>query len=103
MAILVRSLKEAGSLVSSSDSKQVRSGLVVLEHGTEVGEHETGGGEELILFLEGTAELSGEEQTRTVHAPAAALIPAHTSHNVRNKSKALLRYVYAYVVALDGA
>jgi quercetin dioxygenase-like cupin family protein len=102
MAILVKSLRDAGSLVSDSDSKQIRSGLVVLERGKEVGEHETGSGEELILFLEGVAELEGERRTRTVHAPALALIPAHAAHNVRNVSKSPLRYVYVYVMA-DGS
>ena len=89
--------------MSGSESKQVRSGLVVLESGKEVGVHETGGGEELIVFLEGTAELSGVGKTTTVQAPAVALIPAHASHNVRNKAEASLKYVYAYVMALDNA
>jgi quercetin dioxygenase-like cupin family protein len=101
MAILVKNLKDAGPLVSGSDSKQVVSGLVVLERGKQVGEHETGGGEELIVFLEGTAELKGEGKTRTIHAPAVALVPAHTRHDVRNGSKAPLRYVYFYVMASD--
>ena len=101
MAIIVRSLREAGSLISASDSQLVRSGFVLLEQGKEIGEHETGGGEELIVFMEGTAELVGEGETRTVRAPAAALIPAHTSHNVRNKSIVPLRYVYVYVKGSD--
>jgi quercetin dioxygenase-like cupin family protein len=102
MAILIKSLRDAGSLVSGSDSKQIRSGLVVLEEGKEVGEHQTSSGEELILFLEGAAELEAEGRTRTVHAPAVALIPAHMAHNVRNVSKSPLRYVYVYLMA-DGS
>ncbi len=101
MTILVRSLREAGPLVTETSSQQIRSGFVVLEQGKEVGEHATGSGEELIVLLEGTAELQGDGKTRTVHAPAAVLVPAHTEHNVKNPSKALLRYVYAYVKALD--
>lgn len=101
MTVLVRSLREAGSLVTGSDSRQIRSGLVALEKGKEVGEHEKGGREELIVFLEGTAELSGGGETRTVHAPAVALVPARTKHNVKNTSKAVLKYVYSYVTALD--
>jgi quercetin dioxygenase-like cupin family protein len=81
MGILVKGLREAGALVSASDSQQIRSGLVVLEQGKEVGKHETGGGEELIVLLEGVAELVGDGETRTVHAP--------------------LRYVYVYVKAMD--
>jgi quercetin dioxygenase-like cupin family protein len=103
MAFLTRSLKDAGSLVSGSDSKQIRSGLVVLEKGKEMGQHETGGGEELIVFLEGTAEVSSGGETRTVHAPSMTLIPAHTKHGVKNESDAPLKYVYVYVMALDAA
>ena len=103
MAILVKSLRRAGMLVSAADRRQVRSGFVVLEQGEEVGEHETRNGEEIITFLEGTGELSGEGKTRTVQAPSVVLIPAHTTHNVRNKSDAPLKYVYAYVSAMDDA
>ena len=103
MAMLVRNLDEAGELVSASDSRQIRSGLVVLEQGEEVGNHETGNGEELILLLEGTAELQSDGVEKTVHAPAAVLVPAHTPHNVRNALKVSLRYVYVYVVAMDGS
>jgi len=101
MTILVKSLKEAGALLSAVDSRQVRSGLVVLEQGKEVGKHETGNGEELIVLLEGAAELVGDGDTKTVHAPAMVLVPAHTVHNIRNSSKAPLRYLYVYVMALD--
>lgn len=99
----VKNLKEAGPLVSSSESKQIRSGFVVLEKEKEMGKHETGGGEELIVFLEGTAELSSGGETKTVHAPSSALIPAHTRHGIKNKSEVPLKYVYVYVMALDAA
>jgi len=55
------------------------------------------------MFLEGKAELMSDGQTKTIHAHAVALVPAHTKHNVRNESKAPMRYVYSYVMALDGA
>jgi mannose-6-phosphate isomerase-like protein (cupin superfamily) len=103
MGLIVRSLEKSGPLVSSSDSRQFHSGCVVLESGKEVGEHETGGGEELIVFIEGTAEVSDGGKAETVHAPAVVLVPAHTSHNVMNKSKARLRYAYIYNVAMDGS
>jgi len=90
-------------LVSSSESRQYRSGYVVLEPGKEVGEHETGDGEELIVFTEGSAELSYGGKRRAVRAPAVALVPAHTSHNVSNRSKAPLHYVYIYNAGMDRA
>jgi quercetin dioxygenase-like cupin family protein len=101
MAILVKKLTEAGSLVSGSESRQIRSGLVVLQEGEEMGEHETGGGEELIVFLDGTAEIFSAGETRKVRAPATALIPAHTRHGIKNMSDVPLKYVYVYVMALD--
>jgi quercetin dioxygenase-like cupin family protein len=103
MSLLVRPLKKPGSLVSPLESEQVVSGYVVLESGKEVGEHETGGGEELITFLEGVAEVRYEGKTCTINSPAVVLIPAHAQHNVRNRSKKLLKYVYAYVMAMDSS
>lgn len=90
-------MDKPGSIVSSPDSRQVGSGYVVLERGEQVGEHETGDGEELIVFLEGQAELFYGGEAETVHSPAVALVPAHTLHNVKNDSKSPLKYVYAYV------
>jgi quercetin dioxygenase-like cupin family protein len=103
MPMIIKGLGEAGALLSASESGQIRSGLVLLESGKEVGEHETGNGEELITVLEGSAEVECEGETRLVHAPAVVLIPAHSRHNVRNASKEPLRYVYSYVAALDGS
>ena len=99
MGMFSKSLGKAGALVSSSDSHQFRSGYVILEPGKEVGGHETGGGEELIVFLEGTAEVSIDREAETLRSPAVALIPAHAFHNVRNASGTPLRYVYVYNTA----
>ena len=101
MNLLARPLSKPGTLVSSSDSRQLVSGYILLGPGKDVGEHETGGGEELLVLIEGTAEVSSGEKTETVRAPAAVLVPAHTSHNVRNVSKVPLKYLYAYVMAMD--
>jgi quercetin dioxygenase-like cupin family protein len=77
--------------------------LVVLDQGKEAGEHETGGGEELIVVLQGKAEVIGQGEARTVRAPPVVLISAHTKHDVKNTSKAPPRYVYSYVMAMDGS
>jgi quercetin dioxygenase-like cupin family protein len=94
MTVLVRHLEKPGALVSSYDSHQLKSGYVLLEPGKEVGEHKTEGGEELIVVMDGSAELLCGGEVQTIRAPAVALIPAHTLHNVKNKSKSLLKYVY---------
>jgi len=71
-----------------------------LRPGKEVGEHTTEGGEELIVMVEGKAEIISGGHAETVEAPCVVLIPAHTVHNVRNGSESLLKYVYV-VVTLD--
>lgn len=100
MVVRVRRLEKPGTLVSRSDSRQLHSGYVVLEPGKEVGEHSTEDGEELIVMVDGKAEVISEGHAETVEAPCVVLVPAHTAHNVRNRSKTLLRYVYV-VVTLD--
>jgi len=101
MAIFVKPIEEAGRLVSSPDSRQFHSGFVVLDAGKEVGEHETGNGEELVVLLEGEAEVSYGGESRSVSAPAVVLVPAHTKHNIRNRSTAPTRYLYIYNMAKE--
>jgi len=101
VGIIIKSIDKPGTLVSSSDSRQFHSGYVVLESGKEIGEHETEGGEELIVVLEGTAEVSYGGRAESVCAPAVVLVPARTTHNVKNMSDGSLRYVYAYNMAMD--
>ncbi len=86
--------------MSRPDSHQLHSGYVILEPGKEVGEHATEGGEELIVMVEGKAEVMSEGHTETVEAPCVVLVPAQTVHNVKNRSETLLKYAYI-VVALD--
>ena len=66
----------------------------MLEQGKEVGEHSTRDGEEILVLMAGTAEVTAGGETRAVPAPAVVLIPANTSHNVKNRSGRSLRYVY---------
>ncbi len=96
MRITTVPLKEPGPIITSSESDQLRSGYVVLEPGRDVGEHTTENGEEVLVILEGTAEIIVGSRTtgKTVHSPSAVLIPAHTVHNVLNRSRMDLKYVY---------
>src|SRR5208337_4292989 len=97
MTPLVRRLEKPGRLVSRPDSHQFHSGYVVLEPGKEVGEHETEDGEELIVMVEGKAEVTSGGYATMAEAPCVVLVPAHTVHNVKNTSKTLLMYVYVVV------
>ncbi|HVP22763.1 MAG TPA: cupin domain-containing protein [Conexivisphaerales archaeon] len=101
MAILVRRLEKAGALVTRSDGRQLRSGYVILEPGKEVGEHTTEDGEELIAIFDGKADIISDGHAEMVEAPSVVLIPPHTIHNVKNRSDALLRYVYVVVASPD--
>lgn len=96
--MLARRLEKPGTLVSRSDSLQLHSGYVILEPGMEVGEHTTEGGEELIVMVEGKAEIISDGRAETVEAPCVVLVPAYTVHNVKNRSGILLKYVYIVVV-----
>ena len=96
--MLVKRLQKPGTLVSRSDSHQLHSGYVVLGPGEEVGEHSTESGEELIVMIEGKAEVTSAGRAETVEAPCVVLMPAHTIHNVKNKSETLVKYVYTVVV-----
>ncbi|HYC12277.1 MAG TPA: cupin domain-containing protein [Nitrososphaerales archaeon] len=102
MPVFAKAIKEEGRLVSTPESLQFHSGYVVLEAGKEVGEHETGDGEEMVVFLEGSAEVSYGGESKEVSAPAVAVVPAHTPHNIRNRSSPALRYVYIYNAAAKG-
>jgi quercetin dioxygenase-like cupin family protein len=99
MTLFVRRLEKTGTLVSRSDSRQLHSGYVVLEQGKEVGEHTTEDEEELVVLLEGKAEVISNGHAETVEAPCMVLVPPHTVHNVKNKSKGLLKYVYVLPMA----
>ncbi len=73
----------------------LRSGLVNLKRGQEVGEHTTSAKEELVLVLSGKAEISfSGYPALTTQANSLVYIPAHTRHNVSNIGKGMLRYVY---------
>jgi len=90
----VRRLEKQGRIFAPPESEAVWSGYVVLEPGGEVGEHRTGESEEVIVVLEGMAEVTCAGKKETVGSPAAVLIPPNSLHNVRNASRTQLRYVY---------
>ena len=78
-----------------SDTVGLKSGQVILKPGEEVGEHNTENKEEVIVILEGEAEITSDKSGPvSAKKNSAAYIPPHTSHNVRNTGKSPLRYVY---------
>jgi mannose-6-phosphate isomerase-like protein (cupin superfamily) len=77
----------------------MRSGYTVLAPGASVGEHVTSSREEVIIILEGSAEvLHGEAGSIRAEAESVVYMPPETRHDVKNAGEGPLRYVY--VVAM---
>jgi quercetin dioxygenase-like cupin family protein len=87
-------------LAGQPQTSGMRSGLVSLKPGEEIGEHSTDSREEALVVLEGQARISCLGCPE-LSASAAALvyIPPHTRHNVKNTGTAQLKYVYIVVPA----
>jgi mannose-6-phosphate isomerase-like protein (cupin superfamily) len=81
-------------LVTPEDAKRMRSRVVVLEPGKEVGEHTTEDREELLIVLEGKVVLVGPDGEHPIVPGQAAFIPLGTLHNVINRTKVPARYMY---------
>jgi len=86
--------------ITPIDSHRIRSRVEVLGPGEEVGEHVTHKREEVVVFLEGRAEVVLEGRTHAVASPWALYIGPGVKHNIVNGGASELRYVY--VVALHG-
>jgi len=82
-------------VLDSSRSLTMRSGLVTLQPGQDVGFHNTGRHEELIVVLQGDAEVEAEGLGRQKIADSHVVyIPPGTKHNVFNVGSQPLRYIY---------
>jgi mannose-6-phosphate isomerase-like protein (cupin superfamily) len=82
------------SLLKPPASQRLRSGYVCLIPGKSGEEHSTEGYEEMILILDGVAELHYADKTLTVGAKQIAYVPPQTKHFLKNTGSTSLRYVY---------
>ncbi len=82
-------------LAGPPETSTMRSGLVSLAPQKSVGKHSTGKYEELVIILEGQAEMriTGGE-TLQLGKGFAAYCPSHTEHDVLNIGTGTLRYIY---------
>ncbi len=86
---------EYHEILKSSQSVTMQSGLVTLQPGKDVGTHNTGSYEELLVILEGTGEVESEGSARQhIKKGCVAYIPPATQHNVFNAGTSPLRYLY---------
>lgn len=84
----------SGSLIRPDISKRLKSGLVILRKGEEVGEHTTNEREEIIVVISGTARAIVERNEFDVEEGHMIFIPEKKIHNMKNISDAVLKYVY---------
>ncbi len=82
-------------LIAPTRSVSMRSGVVTLESGAEIGWHSTGPNEELIICLSGAGLLQVEGQPdRALAAGQFAYNPPATPHNVANRAAEPLQYIF---------
>ncbi|OQX92817.1 MAG: hypothetical protein B6D58_00875 [candidate division Zixibacteria bacterium 4484_95] len=82
-------------ILNKSQTATMRSGLVTLQPGQDVGSHNTENYEELIIVLEGNGELKTDSiGRRKISKQQVAFNPPHTQHNVYNTGSKPLRYIY---------
>jgi len=73
----------------------IKSGSVVLAPGESVGEHKTESREEVIVILEGRADVFVQGKPAfTADAQSMVYIPPETNHDIKNTGGDKLRYVY---------
>lgn len=86
-------------LKKDNDTVRIKSGLSVLQKGESVGKHVTTAREEVILILQGKAEVTaGTHEPIIVHEKEMVYMPPEMEHDVRNIGDIPLKYVY--VVAM---
>jgi quercetin dioxygenase-like cupin family protein len=82
-------------ILSPPGSVTMRSGLVTLQSGGNVGEHSTKNHEEILVILEGAGEVEAKGYgRRPVKGGQVVFIPPETTHNVHNTDSAPFRYIY---------
>ncbi|NUM79938.1 cupin domain-containing protein [bacterium] len=82
-------------LIKPPESLKIKSGLVMLNSGEEVGTHSTENREEILVVLEGSGRLIIQDHDPLeISGGHIAYVPPHSIHNVVNDNSRLLRYIY---------
>ena len=80
----------------------MKSGLVQLTPGQDVGLHSTKQNEEMLIFLEGQGEVEMEGYVSLpVNGGQTAYVPPETKHNVRNTGSIPLKYIFIVSKAIN--
>ncbi len=80
--------------VKEGSAIALRSGQVVLNEGENIGEHSTGGSEEMLVILEGRGELIIKSGVMGFEKGTSLYIPPDTVHDVRNAGPGALKYIF---------
>jgi mannose-6-phosphate isomerase-like protein (cupin superfamily) len=79
----------------SSKSYGLASGFVTLKSNESIGRHNTQNKEEVLIILQGQAQVSYAKHSRIkVKKNCFIYIPPNTEHNLKNIGKSILKYVY---------
>jgi mannose-6-phosphate isomerase-like protein (cupin superfamily) len=82
-------------VLDSLSSMKMRSSLVTLQPGENVGSHNTRDREELLVIIEGVARVEAQGLgIREVKAHSCVYIPPGNQHDVFNPGAGVLRYLY---------
>ncbi len=96
--VWVRSILQSGRLVPKT-AQGLKAQVVVLAPAGVMNWHSTGSREELLIILEGQAQLEiqiSPHAIRRVHfrLGRCVFLPSQTTHRIVNRSKAKVRYLY---------
>lgn len=93
--ILPTETKKYTEILKPPVTVHMRSGLVQLLPGEDVGLHSTKQNEEMLVILEGQGEVEMEGySTLAVKGGQTAYVPPETRHNVRNTGSVPLKYIF---------
>jgi quercetin dioxygenase-like cupin family protein len=93
MAMEVINVKESANSTAVRGAK-IKGGCVCLAPGKNIGTHTTGGGEEILLVLDGEATVTANGEAKTLKKDECVLLPQETAHDVANHADSPLTYVY---------
>lgn len=92
--MLIRKLNNRSLLIKPPVSEKIKSGLVILKKGEQVGKHITENKEEIIIILLGKATILVEDKKIIVKKNHLVYIGPNKKHNIKNESSNILKYIY---------
>jgi mannose-6-phosphate isomerase-like protein (cupin superfamily) len=98
--MFIKKLDKADSILKPPVSERLKAGFVVLNPGEEMPEHKTSEKEEILVILEGEAEINIEGEQEIVSAQSCVFIPQEKNHKVKNCGENILKYVYVVSILI---